>query len=88
MNWRRFATKDIPTTEKEFEKWLYDRFLEKDKMLINFYKQGSFESVKEVEAPIGLRHVSEIADLVTTLLTLGLLISICLQLYRLAIKFS
>ena len=73
MHWRRFATKDIPIEEKEFETWLYDRFLEKDEMLIKFYETGSFENVKQVEASIGLRHISEVADVFTPLAAVGLL---------------
>ncbi|CCG84891.2 protein of unknown function [Taphrina deformans PYCC 5710] len=72
MHWRRFATKDIPMGEKEFEKWLYERFVEKDEMLINFYKVGHFENTKSIETAIGLRHLSEIADLWTP--TVGLLL--------------
>ena len=63
MHWRRFATKDIPTHEKEFERWLYDRFAEKDEMLIKFYETGSFDAEKRIETSIGLRHFSEIVDL-------------------------
>lgn len=73
MHWRRFATKDLPDGEKEFEQWLYDRFVEKDKMLIRFYEQGGFENVKQVETTIGLRHFSEVFDILTPCLTLLLL---------------
>lgn len=72
MHWRRFATKDIPEGEKEFEQWLYQRFVEKDQMLIKFYETGEFESKKRIQTSIGLRHFSEIADLWTP--TAGLLL--------------
>lgn len=73
MHWRRYATKDIPEDEAQFQQWLYDRFVEKDKLIAHFYESGEFESIKQVEAGIGLRHYSEIADLWTPFLALILL---------------
>lgn len=73
MHWRRFATSEIPAGEKEFEKWLFDRFVEKDEMLVRFYQEGKFEAVKTVEADIGLQHFVEIADIWTPILAIALL---------------
>lgn len=71
MHWRRFAIRDIPEEEKAFEQWLYERWVEKDKMLVDFYKQGKFEATKRVEADMGLRHFSEILDIWTPLLAIA-----------------
>ena len=76
MHWRRFLIKDIPSEPKEFEQWLYARFVEKDKMLLNFYANGDFEAKHSVETTIGLRHWSEILDIWTPLASLGLLSNI------------
>lgn len=73
MHWRRFAVAKIPEGEKEFEQWLFDRFVEKDNMLIRFYQEGKFEAVKRVETDIGLRHFSELTDIWTPALAIALL---------------
>ncbi|KAF2747716.1 hypothetical protein M011DRAFT_467325 [Sporormia fimetaria CBS 119925] len=40
MHWRRFATKDIPTGDKEFGDWLLKRWREKDDMLEYFQQHN------------------------------------------------
>lgn len=42
MHWRRFATKDIPTNEKEFGDWLLTRWREKDDLLEYYQQNGRF----------------------------------------------
>lgn len=42
MHWRRFATKDVPTGEKEFSDWLLARWREKDDLLQYFIENGRF----------------------------------------------
>jgi 1-acyl-sn-glycerol-3-phosphate acyltransferase len=45
MHWRKFHVKDIPLAgnqKDEFEKWLQDRWYEKDALLDYFYKHGGF----------------------------------------------
>jgi hypothetical protein len=42
MHWRRFATKDIPTDEKEFSDWLLKRWREKDDLIEHFIQHGRF----------------------------------------------
>ncbi|KAF2181631.1 acyltransferase-domain-containing protein [Zopfia rhizophila CBS 207.26] len=43
MHWRRFATKDIPVdNSKEFEKWLLERWREKDDLLEHYIENGRF----------------------------------------------
>ncbi|KAG9323843.1 hypothetical protein KVV02_007853 [Mortierella alpina] len=44
MHLRRFAIKDIPTSEPEFVEWVRARWLEKDELLEEFYTKGRFPS--------------------------------------------
>lgn len=76
MHWRKFPINDIPEDPKEFEQWLYARFVEKDEMLVNFYENGDFKGAKSVETTIGLRHWSEILDLWTPVAAITLLLNI------------
>lgn len=80
--------KDIPEDPKEFEAWLYARFAEKDKMLLDFYETGEFKHAKKsVETAIGLRHFSEIADIWTPLAVVVLLLNITTKTSDLWSKF-
>lgn len=45
MHWRKFRVDEIPLGE-EFEKWLQDRWMEKDDLLDHFYKHGKFPQDK------------------------------------------
>lgn len=41
MHWRRFKIREIPlNTQADFERWLRDRWEEKDEMLNQFHKTG------------------------------------------------
>ncbi|PVU91658.1 hypothetical protein BB559_004035 [Furculomyces boomerangus] len=42
VNIRRFKLDDIPTEESQFTIWLQEKFHEKDELLANFYKNGTF----------------------------------------------
>jgi len=42
MHWRRFAVKDIPLTDFEFELWLRERWIEKDDLLEYYMENGNF----------------------------------------------
>lgn len=43
MYWRRFATSSIPVSDpKAFEKWIYDRWLEKEELLEQYMREGRF----------------------------------------------
>lgn len=43
MYWRRFAVKDIPVNDAAgFEKWLMQRWAEKDELLEHYVTTGSF----------------------------------------------
>ena len=59
MHWRRFKVSEIPyQNEEEFEKWLQDRFYEKDEMLAKFNKIGKFDSEDQIKvtAPVKLSN--------------------------------
>ncbi|KIX10155.1 uncharacterized protein Z518_01236 [Rhinocladiella mackenziei CBS 650.93] len=52
MHWRRFAVSSIPLTDpKEFEKWLLERWREKDDMLEQWYNTGRFPADAESASP-------------------------------------
>ena len=43
MYWRRFAVSSIPVSDpKAFEKWIYDRWLEKEELLEQYMQNGRF----------------------------------------------
>jgi len=42
MHWRKFRVADIPLEEEEFDAWLRERWMEKDKLLDHFYRMGGF----------------------------------------------
>ncbi|KAF9290242.1 hypothetical protein BGZ68_007590 [Mortierella alpina] len=44
MHLRRFAIKDIPTSEPEFVEWVRARWVEKDELMEEFYTKGRFPS--------------------------------------------
>jgi hypothetical protein len=48
MYWRRFAVKDIPTAPEAFDKWVLDRWREKDEMLEYFKQNNRFTADEEV----------------------------------------
>lgn len=57
---RRYHTKDIPTQDAEvFSKWLHERWVEKDKMMEYFYKEGRFptgQQLRRVDLPVQLNN--------------------------------
>jgi 1-acyl-sn-glycerol-3-phosphate acyltransferase len=46
MHWRKFHIDSIPLEEQDFEKWLNDRWFEKDALLDHFYTFGRFPEDK------------------------------------------
>jgi 1-acyl-sn-glycerol-3-phosphate acyltransferase len=49
MHWRKFNVSEIPLGEDQkeaFEKWIQDRWMEKDALLDHFYKHGEFPKEK------------------------------------------
>lgn len=65
MHWRRFAVSSIPLTSLEdFDTWLQERWAEKEKLLAEHAKTGSFPSAlnqgKSVKTEVRLGHWSEL----------------------------
>ncbi|XP_028175252.1 acyl-CoA:lysophosphatidylglycerol acyltransferase 1-like [Ostrinia furnacalis] len=44
LHYRLYPSSEVPTDTEGMTNWLYDRFIEKDKMLEEFYRTGSFPS--------------------------------------------
>lgn len=42
LHYRRYPIEDVPTEMQELTNWLYDRWVEKERMLETFYKTGRF----------------------------------------------
>lgn len=65
MHWRRFAISSIPLSSlEEFDSWLQERWLEKDKLLEIHAKTGRFPSAlkggEHLETEVKLGHWSEL----------------------------
>ncbi|KAI5244898.1 acyltransferase-domain-containing protein [Aureobasidium subglaciale] len=62
MYWRRFKISDIPIDNDEaFERWLKNRWTEKDYLLEHFYRHGSFPSgcpIKAMQAEAALQKIA------------------------------
>ena len=95
MHWRRFAISSIPTDDPEaFQKWLLDRWREKDKLLEAYYTTGRFPAATSrgagkalsertyVETQVKLRSPIEILQIFMVLLTLALLANVVEKLFR------
>lgn len=70
--YRRYPVEEIPTEVEALTKWLYDRFVEKEELLSEFYRTGSFPSrpsfhSKILEKPYAVEFDSSVI-LVTHLL--------------------
>lgn len=74
LHWRKIALSSIPIHDEEaFEKWLYERWTEKDDMLSAFYKTGRFpDAVVTEETQIGVTEEEEHEMRVYNKLTLGI----------------
>ncbi|CAH2239870.1 jg4557 [Pararge aegeria aegeria] len=44
LHYRLYPSSEVPTDTDGMTQWLYDRFIEKDKMLEEFYRTGQFPS--------------------------------------------
>ncbi len=65
MHWRRFAVSSIPLSSlEEFDVWLQERWVEKDKLLEQHAKTGSFPSCldqgESLKTEVKLGHWSEL----------------------------
>lgn len=68
IHWRRFATKDIPYHDATtFDKWLLDRWGEKDELLKHHQQHGRFPSSNgHIKAKIKLKSPLELAQILTS----------------------
>ncbi len=65
MHWRRFAVSSIPlSTLEDFDVWLQERWSEKEKLLAEHRRNGSFPSSlhrgNSIETQVKLGHWSEL----------------------------
>lgn len=94
LHWRRFAVKDIPLdTQESFEKWVEQRWREKDEMLETFYETGRFpidaetEDAKSdkghyLETVVKLNSWAELAQPYVVVVTIALLLNIVRQFWN------
>ncbi|KAI7859522.1 acyltransferase-domain-containing protein [Circinella umbellata] len=80
---RRYRIPDIPfQDDKVFSQWLFDRWVEKDKMLAHFYENGQFPDGREkLHMPIRLKNT--IYDVGMMYVMLLPYIPLCLMVYKL-----
>ncbi|KAJ4504133.1 hypothetical protein HRR83_008626 [Exophiala dermatitidis] len=93
MHWRRFAMASIPLNDaKEFEKWLLERWREKDDLLERWYETGYFPGDEEaanasrgiskggyIETEMTLNNWMEIGQIFVVLATLALVVNVALK---------
>ena len=91
MHWRKFHVDQIPLgedQEKEFEKWIYDRWMEKDAMLDYFYKNSSFpKNNKAVSVRTEVKLKNPIGDLFSIFAVLALVGVVLRILFLLSVIF-
>ncbi|EPX73471.1 1-acylglycerol-3-phosphate acyltransferase [Schizosaccharomyces octosporus yFS286] len=66
---RRFRISDIPTDEKLFTKWLYQRWYEKDQLIEDFKHTGGFPGPRKLNTTVRLKSRLEILYLFSILFT-------------------
>jgi 1-acyl-sn-glycerol-3-phosphate acyltransferase len=83
MHWRKFHVDDIPLGEdelEEFDRWIYDRWMEKDAMLDYFYKNNGFpekERAVTVRTEVKLRNpVGDIFSIFAVLAVVAVILRI------------
>lgn len=84
MYWRRFRIADIPwQDESKFEKWIYDRWYEKDKLLQRYHETGHFtdpdeagnDDIPTIEAPVRLTNtLADVFKIFVVPITTGLVV--------------
>lgn len=95
LYWRRFAVKDIPMDSHEtFEKWIEDRWREKDKLLEQYYETGKFpvdaaasgqKGISDggyIKTAVRLRSPIEVLQPWIVVLTLFMIVNITLRLWN------
>lgn len=83
FHWRRFAVKDIPLDDhKSFEKWIEDRWREKDEFLEAYFTNGRFPADSEpkednyIETQVRLRSWAELLQPYVVFITVCLIANI------------
>ena len=99
MHWRRFAIKDIPlVTKAAFDKWLLERWYEKDRLLDHYYLTGRFPGQKAatagatpngdedkfIETEVKLASPLEIGNMYVVLATVALLVRLAYKSFHAA----
>ena len=92
MHWRKFRVDEIPFRDDQkeaFEKWVQDRWMEKDALLDHFYKHGAFPKEKmavRVNTDVRLRNtigdvfsIFAVLALVAVVVRIGVLLSTIVQ---------
>lgn len=92
MHWRKFHVNDIPLDENqkdEFEKWIHDRWMEKDALLDYFYKNGGFPKDKmavcvrtqvQLKNPIGdVFSIFAVVSLIAVVIRIIVLLSVIVR---------
>lgn len=88
MYWRRYKIADIPwQDEKEFEKWVYDRWYEKDALLNTMKETGKFtapgKSIDPIEVPVRLDNtLAQVFKIYAVPATAALLCRIAYRAFR------
>ena len=97
MYWRRFAVKDIPLHDQdEFDKWLQERWYEKDELIDYFLTEGYFPASKSatkgeangvtkeghIETEVQLAHWWEVGNIFVVLAVFGLVVNLGLKLWN------
>ena len=88
MHWRKFHVDSIPLGEEDFEKWLNERWFEKDALLDHFYKFGNFPEDKIavlVKTQVRLKHT--VRDVLSIFAVLGLVVLVVRIWFQLRFMF-
>ena len=89
FHWRRFAVADIPDDQDLFQKWIEDRWREKEAMLEQYTTTGRFPADLDtrdgpayIETSVKLRSLPELLQPYIVVLTAALLLNILRQFWK------
>ncbi|KAK9473224.1 acyltransferase-domain-containing protein [Dipodascopsis tothii] len=83
MHWRRFAVADIPLDdEAAFDKWLRERWLEKDALLTAYYANGHFDGDVQVDTEVRLRRPAEIVQVYAVALVFAMCVNLACKAWK------
>lgn len=102
MYWRRFAVSSIPLSDAtEFDKWLVERWREKDDLLEQWYNTGRFPSDAAaadpskgispdgfIETEMTLGNWLEVGQLYVVLAALALVVNVVLKFFGIFVRLS